>query len=69
LRLCEKWIFIQAAALAKTQRRKGPAIKIFHGDDHEIMLAPNPSISEYGSDAAKEGPNFAPGRLDTMTGW
>jgi pimeloyl-ACP methyl ester carboxylesterase len=44
-------------------------IKVFPGADHTISLTPNPATSEKGSVGANEGPNFAPGYLDTMTGW
>jgi pimeloyl-ACP methyl ester carboxylesterase len=44
-------------------------IKVFPGADHGINLAPNPAASEQGSVGANKGPNFAPGYLDTMTGW
>ncbi|MGH9938921.1 MAG: alpha/beta fold hydrolase, partial [Blastocatellia bacterium] len=44
-------------------------IKIFPGAGHNLMLTPNTDASEQGSVGANEGPNFASGFLDTMTGW
>src|SRR5262249_5354058 len=44
-------------------------IKVFPDADHGIALTPNPAKSEKVSDGANEAPKFAPGYLETMTGW
>src|SRR5262245_2159255 len=44
-------------------------IKVFPGADHGIAIAPKPSASDQRSTGVDEVPKFAPGYLDTMTGW
>src|SRR5262245_1355509 len=44
-------------------------IKVFPGADHGITITPKPSASDQRSTGADEAPKFAPGYLDTMTGW
>jgi uncharacterized protein len=45
------------------------ATKIFPGADHSLNLTPDAGAGEQRSVEANEGPRFAPGYLDTMTGW
>jgi uncharacterized protein len=44
-------------------------IKIFPGANHSIIIAPDVGAGERRSVEANEGLPFAPGYLDTMTGW
>src|SRR5262245_34882136 len=57
------------ARIREAFRRAGNTrntIKVFPGADHTTALTPTTATGEKGSDGANEGPNFAPGYLDTM---